>query len=414
MSAGYGSYRFSGAGWLREIPAHWGVTNGRRIFSQRKDRAYLGDQELTVSQKHGVIPKAQFVKLEGRKVVEVIQDASILKHVERGDFVISMRSFQGGLEFSDHTGCVSSAYVALRPTAPICAKYYAYLFKSIDYIQALQSTSNLVRDGQALRFENFTLVPLPQLKVREQQQIAAYLDVHTSKIDALIEKQGRMIETLEERRQAVISHAVTKGLNPNARMVNSGVAWLGFMPEHWAAVPLGYLSRVETGNRDTKNAKSEGAFPFFVRSQTIERIDSYTHDTEAILTAGDGAGVGKVFHHYAGKFSAHQRVYIMSKFRGTVGKYLFYYFSSLFAKVALDGSAKSTVDSLRRPLITGFLVTRPPVQEQEEIIEYLDHETASIDALSTKAREMIDVLKERRQALISAAVTGKIDVRGLA
>ena len=141
--------------------------------------------------------------------MEVIKGADILKHVEPGDFVISMRSFQGGLERSHVRGCISSAYVMLKPSAAVHGPYFAYLFKSRSYIQALQSTTNLVRDGQALRFANFVLVDLPLVPLGEQDEIAAYLDRETAQIDALVSDAQRAIILLRERRAALISAAVT-------------------------------------------------------------------------------------------------------------------------------------------------------------------------------------------------------------
>ena len=169
---------------------------------------------------------------EGQKVVQVLTGADILKHVEPNDFVISMRSFQGGIEWCGHRGCISSAYVMLIPSESVHVKFFSYLFKCRPYIQALQSTSNLVRDGQALRYENFTLIDLPVIPYSEQQAIA---DVpratKPTKIDALIAEQERLIELLNEKRQAVISQAVTKGLNHAASMKDSGVQWMGRVPE---------------------------------------------------------------------------------------------------------------------------------------------------------------------------------------
>jgi type I restriction enzyme S subunit len=168
---------------------------------------------------------------------------------------------------------------------------------------------------------------------------------------------------------------------------------------------------VQTGARDTEHAVEEGKFPFFVRSQTIERINSKSFDCEAVLTAGDGAGVGKVFHHYTGPFDFHQRVYMMNNFQGISGRFFFHYFRELFYRVALEGGAKSTVDSLRRPMLTSFPVCVPPVNEQEEIIQSVERKSAHFDILTANAEQGITLLQERRTALISAAVTGKIDVR---
>lgn len=195
--------------WLREIPAHWDVISSRRFFKERKQRARSDADQLTASQKYGVIPQKDFVEREGVRVTQVLLNPEILKQVEAGDFVISMRSFQGGIEFSEFSGAISSAYVPLVPSSVLAPEFYRHVFKSAGYIQALQSTSNLVRDGQALRFENFSMVPLPCPPRAEQHGIATHLDRRCAQIDALISKSTEMIETLREYRSALITNAVT-------------------------------------------------------------------------------------------------------------------------------------------------------------------------------------------------------------
>jgi type I restriction enzyme S subunit len=299
----------------------------------------------------------------------------------------------------------------LIPCERVHGPFFAYVLKSHTYIQALQTTTNLVRDGQALRYANFTQVDLPLVPIEEQVVIASFLDWETTKIDELVAEQRRLIELLKEKRQAVISHAVTKGLNPRAPMKPSGIEWLGDVPEYWEVRRLKFLCDVQTGDRDTENAVEDGRYPFFVRSQTVERINSMAFDCEAVLTAGDGVGVGKVFHYHNGPFDFHQRVYMMNNFRGVSGPFLFHFLRENFYKVALEGGAKSTVDSLRRPVFMNFAVCVPPAKEQVEIVTTVEREAEQFDALTAEAQRAIDLLQERRTALISAAVTGQIDVR---
>lgn len=199
----------SGIDWIGEIPAHWSVENPKWLFTQRKERAQKGEQQLAATQKYGVIPQSDFMDLEGRRITQVFLDFDILKHVEAGDFVISMRSFQGGLEYSEYTGCVSSAYVALKPGPRIYARFYKYLLKSARYIEALQATSNLVRDGQALRFENFAMVTLPVAPIDEQRAISDYLDLALSKSDEAIAIKEQQIAALIEYKTSLINAAVT-------------------------------------------------------------------------------------------------------------------------------------------------------------------------------------------------------------
>jgi len=199
----------SGVDWIGQIPAHWEVRNAKWLFSHRKERARKGEPQLAATQKYGVIPQTDFMDLEGRRVVQVFLDFDILKHVEAGDFVMSMRSFQGGIEYSEYTGCVSSAYVALKPGEKVYARYFKYLLKSTRYIEALQSTSNLVRDGQALRFDNFSMVDLMVVPVDEQRQIADYLDSHGEKTESAIAIKERQIAALKEYKTSLINAAVT-------------------------------------------------------------------------------------------------------------------------------------------------------------------------------------------------------------
>ena len=186
---------------------------------------------------------------------------------------------------------------------------------------------------------------------------------------------------------------------------DSGVEWLGTVPEHWAVKRLKFLCDIQTGDKDTENAVEDGTYPFFVRSQTVERINSFAFDCEAVLTAGDGVGVGKVFHYHHGPFDFHQRVYMLNKFRQVAGRYLFHFLRENFYKVALEGGAKSTVDSLRRPLFTNFPVAVPPADEQQAIVELVEREAAKIDELVAEQRRLMELLKEKRQAVISHAVT---------
>lgn len=187
---------------------------------------------------------------------------------------------------------------------------------------------------------------------------------------------------------------------------DSGVQWLGEIPSNWDVRRFRFLCSIGTGERNTEDKQEDGQYPFFVRSQTPERIDSYAYEGEAILTAGDGAGVGKVYHYVNGKFDFHQRVYKFSDFREVIGRYLYYYLVVNFASVALLGTAKSTVDSLRLPLIQDFPIAFPKDKiSQSKIVEFLDRKCATINEAVRIKEEQIRLLAERRKILIQQAVT---------
>ena len=204
------SMKSSGVEWLPEIPADWNVLSPKVVFTQRKDRAIKGERQLTASQKHGIMYQDDYMKEEGVRIVTVEKDFSILKHVEPDDFVISMRSFQGGLEYSYLRGCISSAYVMLIPNHKyVYSEYYKWFFKSDKYINALQSTSDLIRDGQALRYANFVKLKLFDIPIEEQKEIADYLNKEVPKIDSLITEKESLINDLEAYKKSLIYEVVT-------------------------------------------------------------------------------------------------------------------------------------------------------------------------------------------------------------
>jgi type I restriction enzyme S subunit len=213
----------SGVGWLGDIPASWNTVGSRRLFRLRNERAWDSDQQLTASQKYGMLLQTEFVELEGRRVVEVIQGTDTLRHVAPNDFVISLRSFQGGIEWCKLAGSVTFHYVVLTPIKNVHPPFFAYLFKSMAYIQALRSTTNLIRDGQDLRYSHFVLLDLPLVPLEEQEEIASYLDHKIPAIDALVAEAQVAIERLQERRSALISAAVTGKIDVRFSM-RKGVA----------------------------------------------------------------------------------------------------------------------------------------------------------------------------------------------
>ena len=203
-------YKDSGANWIPQIPEHWNMVYSKKLFAQRKDKAFPNDIQLTSSQKYGIISQDEFMKREGRRLTVVVTGSDILKHVGIGDFVISMRSFQGGLEYSYVEGKISSAYVMLIPNKEkVYDEYFKWLLKSKSYIKALQGTSDLVRDGQALRYANFAKVYLPEIPLEEQKAIADYINSEVARIDNALPTFQKKIELLREYRTRLISDVVT-------------------------------------------------------------------------------------------------------------------------------------------------------------------------------------------------------------
>lgn len=199
----------SGVEWLGNVPAHWDVVPPGALFTDSKERAHAEDQMLSATQKYGVIPLAEFEALEQRQVTKASTNLEMRKHVEIGDFVISMRSMDGGLERSHATGSVRSSYSVLKALGQVHGPYFGLLLKCSLFIQALRLTSNFIRDGQDLSFNHVKKVKLPLPGTAEQMKIAGHVERATTRIDSLITKTERSIELLREHRNALITAAVT-------------------------------------------------------------------------------------------------------------------------------------------------------------------------------------------------------------
>lgn len=199
----------SGVEWIGEIPAHWEVRRSKFLFTQRKERAWKDDIQLSATQAYGVIPQDEYEDKVGRKVVKIQFHLEKRKHVEKDDFVISMRSFQGGLERAWARGCIRSSYVVLQPLENIDAGFYSYLLKLPSYIKALQNTASFIRDGQDLSFDNFAQVDLFIPPIKEQQDIAQYIEKIAFSTDRGMELQKQQIEKLREYKTTLINSAVT-------------------------------------------------------------------------------------------------------------------------------------------------------------------------------------------------------------
>ncbi|MBB1162684.1 restriction endonuclease subunit S [Aquariibacter albus] len=402
------------------------------MFAVRSEPALPTDRMLTASQKYGVLFQSDFMELEARRVVEVIMGTDSLKHVEPDDFIISMRSFQGGIEWCKLRGSTSFHYVMLRPVKHVWPPYFAHLLKSPTYIQALRRTTDLIRDGQELRFSNFAQVDLPVVPLDEQKAIAIFLDRETAKIDALIAEQEKLIARLAEKRRATISHAVTKGLNPYAPMKDSGVEWLGEVPAHWDIVRVKALSQFTTsGPRGWSDRITESG-SLFIQSgdlndslglelETAKRVN-VGDDAEAArtrLSEGDvvvcitGAKTGNVAlcESLPEPAYVNQHLCLVRPSEDVHGRFLALSLKSSVGQTQIELSQYGLKQGLSLENVRELLVTRPPRQEQEAIVEFLDEEAGKLTALALNAAAGVSLLKERRSALIAAAVTGQIDVR---
>lgn len=197
------------ANWMGDIPADWKMIPSKRLFLESKERKHPDDKPATASQKYGIILQEDYMKSENKRIVIATQGLDDWKHVEPDNFVISLRSFQGGIERSEIFGCVTWHYIVLLPQKYVVPRYFKWLLKSKSYIKALQGTSEFIRDGQDLRYSNFVKVDLPLIPASEQEEIADYIEQETAKIDRAIPVLEKEIELLKEYRTRLISDVAT-------------------------------------------------------------------------------------------------------------------------------------------------------------------------------------------------------------
>ena len=403
----------NGIPWIGEIPSHWRTERIKTIFSERTELSEDGTEDLlSVSEYYGVDKRAG--RVEEGEYVSRSESLVGYKKCYRGDFVSNiMLAWKGSLGVSDYDGVVSPAYCVYKPQDVIFPKYYHYLFRTSLYTGRFRCFSKGIIDSRLRLYSPYffdieAIIP-PK---REQKSIADFLDKKCSEIDEMVTLQERIIEELKAYKQSVITEAVTKGLNPNAPIKESMVAWVGKMPQSWEQQRLKFLCTIQTGNQDTQDAVQDGQYPFYVRSPYPERSNKFTFEGEGILMAGDGAGAGRVFHHVFGKYAVHQRVYRLANISGINSYYLFYFLSNLFCREMDRGSAQSTVPSVRLPMLQNFIVCIPPLAEQQAIVEFLDIKCTEIDTLISLKLSKIEALKEYKKSIIYEYVTGKKEVNG--
>ena len=406
----YNEYKDSGVQWLGEIPSHWECEKAKRHFQSRKQ---IVGRNSSQYERLALTLKGVIKRFEGDGVGLNPEKLDTYQIVDKDDLIFKLIDLENvstsRVGLSPYKGIVSPAYIRISAVDEVNIRFAEYYYLNMWMRHIF---NDLGTPGVRSNLSSADLLNLPLLypSIVEQKAIATYLDKATAKIDEAIAQQQKMIDLLNERKQIIINNAVTKGLNPDATMKDSGVDWIGVIPEHWMTRRMRYLCKIKTGDKDTINRVDEGKYPFYVRSPKVERINSYTFDGEAVLMAGDGVGAGKVFHYVNGKFGCHQRVYIFHDIKNINGEYLYFYMKSLFKHTIEQLSAKSTVDSVRLNMIQDFIVAIPTNEEQTSILSYLHKQIEKFDVAIANATKQISLLQERKQIIINDVVTGKVKV----
>jgi type I restriction enzyme S subunit len=398
----------SGVEWLGDIPEGWVVQPLWAHFRRTKKTGFPGETLLSAYRDHGVIPK------DSRSDNHNVESADLNGYqlVEDGDLVVNkMKAWQGSLSISKIRGIVSPAYYVFSPeSSSVSAGYIHNLLRCVPYVLSYSLISKGVRVGQwDLQPELFRKTPVLVPPMKEQLEIASYLDQETSQIDALISKKEQLIEKLLERRQAVITQVVTKGLDPNVPMKDSGVEWLGEVPEAWMVKKLGRVAKFHNG-RELERSDS-GHYPVYGSGGIFSWSDEAQNSSEmpSVLFGRKGTVDKPILA--VGPFSCVDTMYWTSFTPGVDARFVYYLATAFPYK---EVSTATALPSMTSSALKSVPICLPDHQEQLKIADLLDEETTQIDTLVEKTRKAIELLKERRQALITQVVTGKIDVRGFA
>lgn len=419
MMERYREYKESGVKWLGEIPSHWELRKMKYTFSERSQKGFPQEPLLASTQTHGVILKSQYEN----RTVEAIKSLETLKLVEIGDFVISLRSFQGGLEYAYNRGIISPAYTILTPTH-IKADYFKYLSKSDIFISLLKSTVTGIREGQNIDYNKLkdNLLPIPSEK--EQISIGSYLDTATSEIDKAIAMQQKMIDLLNERKQIIIQNAVTKGLDENVEMKESGVEWIGRIPKHWEVKPLKYTGTFDNGLTYSPNEIVEDGV-LVIRSSNIQYSKLIFDDNVFVEIAPQSLMVQRgdiiICSRNGSADLVGKCAIVEENINATFGAFMMRYTPNIDNRYAFFllqtaiGSYKglfstSTINQLTKTIIGKMKVPLTEMSEQQQIAAYLDSKMQRFDTAISNCQRQITLLKERKQIIINEVVTGKVRV----
>jgi type I restriction enzyme S subunit len=426
-------YKDSGVEWLGEIPCHWPVKPLFALFARGKSLGHASEELLSVYRDYGVIKKSSRNDNNNKPS----EDLSLYQLVEPGNLVVNkMKAWQGSAAISNYRGIVSPAYFVYKSLHSENSSYLHHLMRSLPYAIGYMASSKGIRVNQwDLDPDLFRRFPILLPPFSEQIAIAAFLDHETSRIDALITKKTRFIELLREKRQALITRAVTKGLDPNVKIKDSGVEWLGEVPEHWEVMPLGWTAStlnslfvdgdwiesqdlsdigiryITTGNVGEGRYKEQGSG--YITDETFSRLKCTEVLPGDVLISRLNMPVGRacIVPELDERIVTSVDNVIVRPNPNFSRQFLVLLLScdGHFANMEILARG-TTMQRISRSTLGRVRFAFPPLSEQVAIAVCLNRETAQIDALIAKTEQSISLLRERRSALITAAVTGQLNV----
>ena len=424
----YSAYKPSEVEWLGKIPAHWKLRRLKYSAPLRNIKLNNKPEDVIYVGLENIEPWTGKLLLD--KQPESIDSTVVTFNA--GDVLFGkLRPYLAKIARPDFDGIATGEVLVVRPRSEFSQSYLTYCLLNAPYVGWINTLTYGAKMPRVSPDEvTCSFMPVPPLP--EQHAIAAFLDRETGKIDALVSKKERLIELLREKRTALISHAVTKGLDSDAPMKDSGVEWLGEIPAHWEVKRLKHLLResLQYGANEPSNHIDFDS-PRYIRITDIDEDGTLRKDTfrsipleiakPYLLAEGDllfarsGATVGKTFqYHPTWGRAAYAGYLIRARLDKSITQpdYLEYFTrSQSYADWLLSNFIQSTIQNVSAERYAGFTIPLPPISEQRTIVTFLKRNDKEINALVARVQEAIARLKELRIALISAAVTGRIDVR---
>ena len=415
MKNRYDKYKDSGIAWIGEIPEHWNLALVKSIFNRRtkKNNPILTEERLSLSIEKGVtLYSEKTTNLDRFK-----EDFTQYQIAYPNDIVLnSMNMIVGAIGISHYLGCVSPVYYVIAPKDKnINVNYYGYLlnnFRIRNLYHALGEGIYAIDRGEGrintcrlkVSYDKFGSIIVPIPSINEQLSIATYLDQKCSEIDELITLQEEMITKLQSYKQSVITEAVTKGLDKNVPLKDSGIEWIGEFPEHWKVVKIKYLAKIKSGDSISSNEIiQEGIYEVYGGNGLMGYCNKKNVNGFNIIIGRVGALCGNVRLISESKYITDNAL-ILNCFDNALYPYMY-----IMLKAA---NLNNLNTSNAQPLITGSKVLNvslpiPPLSEQQSITDYLDRKCSEIDELISIKQQKIEKLKDYKKSLIFECVTGK-------
>lgn len=401
----YDTYKDSGVYFLPDLPANWEIRKAKYLFKE-ENRPVKPDDEIVTCFRDGQVTLRKNRRVEG--FTNSLKEIGY-QGVRKGDLVIhNMDAFAGAIGISDSDGKATPVYACCTPkTLEVNQYYYCYLLRYLARNGFILSLAKGIRERSTdFRFNDFKELYLPIPSREEQDAIVKHIDTITAKIDAAIAQQQKMIDLLNERKQIIINRAVTKGLNPNAKMKDSGVEWIGEVPEHWEVRRLKSMMSIQRGHDLTAENFKEGEIPVYGSGGLMGYHNKKTSKAPSIVIGRSGS-VGKL-HYIEEDFWAHNTAIYLTDNKGNHVKYLYYLLSSIELSSLATQTAVPTLD--RKNVLDYCVPVSLDVSEQSGIVKYLDEHLATINVIISNKNNQISLLQERKQIIINEVVTGKVKV----